>query len=131
MPTASMLSFCRSLRDVESWVAPALSKITSVLSVPLKLKRFAPVRSAKALAWASLISKARALGKPRALLLEAESAASKVAMLAVLAVRLAALSCSRLIESMPLAAKLSKLAVRAALPGTVLLRLLSSVNWPS
>ena len=106
MPTALMLRFCRSLRDVESWVAPALSKITSVLSVPLKLKAF---RSAKALAWVSLISKDKVL-RP-ALLLAADSAPSKAVMLSVAPSTSVVLSRSRLIESMPVAAMLSKLAV--------------------
>ena len=108
-----MLSFCRSFKEVESWVAPALSKSTSALSLA-KLKAFVPLRSAKALAWRSLISKERALGRPMALVLEAEIALSKVVRSAVAPSTPAVLSCSMLIESMPVAAKLSKLAVRLA-----------------
>ena len=117
IPTASMLSFCRSFKEVERWVAPALSKSTSALSLA-KLKPPRPVsgepRSAKALAWRSLISKERALGRPMALVLEAEIALSKVVRSAVAPSTPAVLSCSMLIESMPVAAKLSKLAVRLA-----------------
>ena len=116
-PTASMLSFCRSFNEVDRWVASALSKITSALSLA-KLKPPRPVsgepRSAKALACASLISKDNALGKPMALVFEADMALSKVVRSAVAPSTPAVLSCSMLIESMPLAAKLSKLAVRLA-----------------
>ena len=96
-------------------MAPALSKSTSAPSLA-KLKPPRPVsgepRSAKALAWASLISKESALGKPMALVFEAEIALSKVVRSAVAPTTPAVLSCSMLIESTPAAAKLSKLLVK-------------------
>ena len=82
-----MLSFCRSFKEVDKWVAPALSKITSALSVALKLK---PLMSAKALAWLSLTAKESVPGP--AVMFEAEIALSKVVRSAKLALALTPLT---------------------------------------